>query len=367
LEDLFWKRIRRGKEGYSVKKLGAFGSDLAGLSHFFAVPWGLPAVGLTEATKAAVLSWAAFALRAMGRLREAVQPFNAGLEMNEKEKNWEYAAMNASNLSELLLTLGDVKEAVAAARQSVQYADQSGDGFLKESLRTTLADALHQAGELKEAEQWFREAEEMQKKRQPEYPFLYSLQGYQFCDLLLENHARVKGRIKEVMERAEKALEIVLNGSRNLLDIALNNLTLGRAWMRWALGVLEETPDESPQSDRLSCFSRAMNYLTQAVEGLRDAHVEDYLIRGLLARAEYYRHIKDYAKSQDDLSEARDIAELGEMKLHLCDYHLEAGRLCHAQGKMEEAAEHFQAAKAIVEETGYFRRKKEEEIITYKL
>ena len=41
------------------------------------------------------------------------------------------------------------------------------------------------------------------------------------------------------------------------------------------------------------------------------------------------------------------------------DANPEAGRLCHDQGKMEEAAEHFRAAKAIVEETGYFRRKKE--------
>jgi len=41
------------------------------------------------------------------------------------------------------------------------------------------------------------------------------------------------------------------------------------------------------------------------------------------------------------------------------DANPEAGRLCHDQGKMEEAAEHFRAAKAIVDETGYFRRKKE--------
>jgi len=224
--------------------------------------------------------------------------------------------------------------------------------------RTTLADALHQAGELKEAEQWFREAEEMQKKSQPEYPFLYSLRGYQFCDLLLENHARAKGQIKEVMERAEKTLKWA-NQYLGLLENALDNLTLGRAWMRWALGVLAETPDEPPQSDRLSRFSRAMNYLDQAVEGLRDAGAQEFLARGLLARAEYYRHMKEYEKALDDLSEARDIAELGEMKLFICDYHLEAGRLCRAQGKMEDAAEHFQAAKAIVEETGYFRRKKD--------
>ncbi|MCX6579964.1 MAG: toll/interleukin-1 receptor domain-containing protein [Candidatus Aminicenantes bacterium] len=80
---------------------------------------------------------------------------------------------------------------------------------------------------------------------------------------------------------------------------------------------------------------------------------------GLLVRAECYRHMKDYAKALDDLNEARDIAELGNMKPHLCDYHLEAGRLCQAQGKTDETGEHFRAAKAIVDETGYGRRKKE--------
>ena len=367
LDEVYWKRIKRGNEHYCTKKLGAFGSDLACLSHFFAVPWGLPAVGLTEADKAVVLSWAAFRLRALGRLREASQAMEATLERYKKMQDPKEIAIAASNLSELLLTLGDVKEAVAAARQSVTYADQSGDENWKYASRTTLADALHQAGELKEAEQWFREAEEMQKKRQPEYPFLYSVRGYKFCDLLLENHARVKGQIKEVMERAEKTLKWALQQGNLLLDIALNYLTLGRAWMRWALGVLEETPDEPPQSGRLSRFSRAMNYLDQAVEGLRKAGQQQYLTPGLIIRAEGYRHIKEYEKALDDLCEARDIAELGEMKLFICDYHLEFGRLCHAQGKMEEAAEHVQAAKAIVEETGYFRRKKEKEIINYKL
>jgi len=361
LDEVYWKRISRGEEAYTVNKLGAFGSDLACLSHFFAVPWGLPAAGLTEADKALVLSWAAFALRAMGRLHEAVQPMKASLEMHINQENWKESALDASNLSQLLLTLGDVKEAVAAARQSVTYADQSGDAFQRESKRATLADALHQAGELKEAEQWFREAEAMQKKSQPEYPFLYSQRGYKFCDLLLENHARVRipGQIKEVMERAEKTLKWAMQQRASLLTIALDKLTLGRAWMMWALWALEETPDEPPQSDRLSRFSRAMNYLDQAVEGLRESGNQDDLPRGLLARAEYYRHNKEYEKAQDDLSEARDIAELGDMKLYLCDYHLEAGRLCHDQSKMEEAAENFRAAKAIVEETGYFRRKKE--------
>jgi tetratricopeptide (TPR) repeat protein/GTPase SAR1 family protein len=343
--EVFWKRIRRGNEAYTVKKLGAFGSDLACLSHFFAVPWVQPAPGLPEREKAVVLSWAAFGLRAMGRLREAVQPMKAGLESHIIQKNWKESALDASNLSELLLTLGDVHEAVEAARQSVSHADRSGDVDWKSYSRATLADALHQSGQLKEAEKWFREAEALQKKRQPRFPFLYSLRGYRFCDHLLG-----QGHYQEVLERAEKFFEWRLP-SDSLLDISLDNLTAGRAWM---MSALEKKPIETPP--RSEKMSRAMTFLEEAVEGLRKAGAQEFLAHGLIIRAEGYRHMKDYAKAQDDLAEALDIAELGGMKLFICDYHLEAGRLCQAQGKEEEAGEHLRVAKELVEETGYFRR-----------
>ena len=42
----------------------------------------------------------------------------------------ESAAITASNLSELYLTIGDVTQALAYAEQSVQLADRSGDAFL---------------------------------------------------------------------------------------------------------------------------------------------------------------------------------------------------------------------------------------------
>jgi hypothetical protein len=52
------------------------------------------------------------------------------------------------------------------------------------------------------------------------------------------------------------------------------------------------------------------------------------------------------------------------MKLYLCDYHLEAGRLCKGEGKTEAAEEHFKEAGRLVGETGYKRR--EGSIINYK-
>ncbi len=350
LYEVWYNRIKRGKDHYSTDKLGAFGADLACLSHFFYVPWAQPAAGLSEQDKALVLSCAAFDLRALGRLLEAVQPMRAGLENYIQQKDLKGAAVDANNLSELMLTLGDVPAAVAYARQSVGYADRSRDWGKQMINRTALADALLQSGRLKEAEQLFRQAEDMQKKRQPEYPFLYSFQGYRFCDLLL-----AQGRYAEVRERAEKALEIVLDGSRNLLDIALNKLSLGRARL---LSALKGAPSSgtSPGSGPLS---RAMTFLTEAVEGLREAGTQDHLPRGLLARAEAYRHLGDHARARHDLEEALDIAGSGSMKLFICDYHLEAGRLCQAQGKAKQAANYFHQAKSLIAETGYHRRKDE--------
>ena len=61
-------------------------------------------------------------------------------------ENWKNAAIDASNLSELYLTIGDLPQALTFAQQSVELADHSGEEFQRMSKRTTLADALHQAG-----------------------------------------------------------------------------------------------------------------------------------------------------------------------------------------------------------------------------
>ena len=341
--DVYFKRISRGNEAFIVYKLGAFGADLAALSHFFEKPWSQPASGLPEDEKALVLSWSAFGLRAVGRLQEAIQPMKAALEAHVKQKNWKESALDASNLSELLLTLGEVSQAVDVAEQGVTHADHSGDDFQKEVRRTTLADALHQSGQLKEAEKWFREAEEIHKQRQPGYPYLYSLQGFRYCDLLL---GKEKGTVQEVRERAEKTLEWAIHQGAPLLTIALDTLTLGRAGMMQAM-------DEGMD------FSRAAAQLDRAVQGLREAGQQQYLVPGLLARAECYRRQQQFSLAWDDLNEALEIAESGSMKLHLVDYHLEAARLCQAEGNTVEAKEHIKIAVKMIEETGYHRRDKD--------
>ncbi len=375
--DVYWKRIKRGDEHHSTKKLGAFGADLSCLSGFFEKLWDKPVFGSNDDIYGAVLSWAGFRLRAVGRLSEAAQPMKAGLEAAKNDSDWKSAAQDASNLSELVLTLGDVASAQKYGAQGVIFADRSGDGFQMEVNHCTHANALHQAGKNKAAEKLFIETENKHKKRQPEYPYLYSSPGFQLCDLLLS-----MGKYQEVLERIKKCFEWRLP-SDSLLDISLENLSFGKACM--LLSVTSNSSD----------FTEAEDYLNQAVDGLREAGTQHRIPLGLFTYATLSRLQKDFLKSWADLDEAREIAEYGQMRLHLTDYHLEACRNINAQlsmvndqltmdnaqlsmnndqltvfeiiengetlslTKAEMQArfqEHFKEAERLVKETGYHRR-----------
>ncbi|MBJ6610688.1 MAG: hypothetical protein JG718_10045 [Candidatus Thiothrix moscowensis] len=369
LEEVFWSRISR-KGDYVVSKLGAFSDALATVAHFFTTPWHTPAAGLMEDDKALVPNWAGFGLRALGRLREALELMQANSDYDVKHERWLQAAQATNNLSELQLTLGDVAQAVESGARSSRYADQSGELIHRMVTLTTHADALHQAGDTAAALALFRESEQRQQERQPAYPRLYSLQGFRYCDLLL-----AQGSTAEVLERAEYSIEIAKQ-NRWLLDIALDQLTLGRAHLQQLL---------PPSTSGRGAGGEGLHWLDQAVAGLRAAGAQEFVARGLLARAALHRHTRDFARARQDLQEVFDIADGSGMRLHLTDYHLEMARLLVAEeenppqspfckgGSQENAGSavppfekgglggislqaHIEAAAKLIEETGYHRR-----------
>ncbi|MBW8040273.1 MAG: hypothetical protein FVQ85_09770 [Planctomycetes bacterium] len=326
-DEVYCERIKRWNEHYSTKKLGAFGADLAAVSCFFEEAWGKPTEELTGGDKTVVLSWAGFRLRALGRLREAVEPMRSAVSKAIEQKNWQEAAIDAENLSGLYLTLGDLKAAVDYGRRDVEYADRSKAEYSwqrKVTSRTTLADALHQAGAVGEAKGLFEEAEGIQKERQPGHPMLSSIQGFYFCDLILS-----EGGYEEVEERARQALELAkefLGRGLSLWDIGLDKVSLGRAYLLGAIS--HDGGGRRDDGRHREVLSKAGDYLGQAVDGLREAGTQDQLPRGLLGRAEYYRYAGEYEEAWGDLGEAREIAERGEMGLWLADCCLEGARLC---------------------------------------
>ncbi len=389
-DKVYFARIRRSNEHYSTVKLGAFGSELGAIACFFETPWSLVSPALTQADQAWTLVQSAYYLNALGRLTEALEPMRAGLEMVVKQENWTNAARGASNLSRLELTLGEVAGAVGDAKQSVTYADRSGDAFWRIASSTTQAEALHQAGCPGEAEARFREAEDMQVENQPEYPLLYSLDGFQYCDLLLMDaergawHTLLSRSVSEgvpaeirsedatsvascraVSERAEKMFEWRVP-SDSLLDIALDHLTVGRAALYEFLlasqlesprrrGASAEAGPSSPTglsggdpaeelAEEQRGLASAAAELDAAVDGLRRAGTQDHLPRGLLPRAwcslaaatqhrvlhQQEQAVEGETSAQRDLDDAWEIAERGPMPLFLADIHLYRARLFHA-------------------------------------
>jgi hypothetical protein len=329
LHDVYVNRIcRRGPDGrlmfYSRIMLGAHDSNLAAISWFFDTPFAAPAAGMTAADRAWVLGQASFALRAQGRLREALPAQRTRLEMAEIGEDRRNVAIAAANLSEAELLVGEVAAARATAERAVASADRNGVEYWMSAYRALHADAFAAAGERSAAERLFTAAEARQRKRQPDHPQLFGFAGYQYCDILI-----AKGAFAAARDRARQALSTPMQGKRPL-DIALDTSTLGRTCHGLALALAFARGEGGEAAARTDARAAA-DFLDQAVDGLRASADNSHLPRGLLARAACRRSIGDFPAAARDLDEVEEIAEPGPMRLFLCDLALERARLALAR------------------------------------
>lgn len=356
--------LRGGQEAFSTFVLGAIGADLGAVACFFLRQWDRLASELSKEDQGWLLGQAAFRLRALGRLTEALEPMRAGVDMRVARENWKNAAISASNLSQLELTLGDLDAAILDGEQGVGFADRSEYDFWRMVCRISLADALHQAGDQDRAGSLFQEAEAMQEQRQTEYPLLYSLQGFWYCDLLLAQAERAawatfgensgvqengdRGQTcVEVTERASRTLEWAAKHNLSLLTIAMDHLTLGRASLYRTL--LETDAETRPDA---AALANARQHITQAVDGLRRAGTTHHLPRGLLTRS-WLRVVEgNNAGARADLDEAWELAERGPMPLFQADIHLHCACLFKDRDALAQA-------RSLIEKHGYWRRREE--------
>jgi hypothetical protein len=188
---------------YASQKLGAVGSNLTAIAWLFNKPYEIPDAALTPSDRAWVLNQASTALSAQGRIQEALSPIRVGLQMEEARQDWKNATASAINLSEAELLVGEIATAAAIVETAIAYAERSGKIIDQIVSRTTYATALHARGDLKEAEVMFADAEFRWRRAHGEGPFIYSLPGYQYCDLLIS-----QGEVTVARDRAKHTLEI---------------------------------------------------------------------------------------------------------------------------------------------------------------
>jgi hypothetical protein len=229
LDEVYCDRILRGMgtDGfYSAKKLGAFGTDLWAVACFFTEPWQQLTPDLSADGQAWLLNHAAYPLRALGQLTEALEPMRAGAERAVAQEAWQNAAARYSNLSELQLSLGRIALAVADAERSVDYADHSGDAAWRMAFRTTLADARHQQGKQEAARRGFAEAEAMQAERQPQHPLLYSQGGFRYGELLLAEAEQAAWGGPATAEGSEACAQVAQRAAQTLAWAEINQASL---------------------------------------------------------------------------------------------------------------------------------------------
>lgn len=334
---IHWMRIYRGEKSYILRTLGASSDDLAVIANFFDKPWSIPSSNLHEELQAIYLNRAAFQLSATGRIREALEPAEAATKIFFSRKSWQQVAREMGNRSEGEMALGNLSAALDIAKIGVDYAKKSSDKVEEIFAITTYADVLHQSGHIETPLKLFIEAEKIQQRINIADKFLFGLQGFQYCDLLLRINKKA-----EVLERAKFTIKIARKNKFSL-DIALDQLTLGRSYLF------------------RGNFTKALDWLNQATTKFHEAGNQAYTPLGLLARAALYRTTGDFTRARQDLQEVFDIAEPSGMRLHLTDYHLEMARLLFAENPtsnaaVTELAQHIQTAADLIAATGYHRR-----------
>jgi hypothetical protein len=402
-DKVYHDRICRVSEKYVSRKLGAFGSNLGAVACFFERPWSHISPVLTKPAQAWLLGEASFSLRALGRLTEALEPMRTGLVMSVQQTNWKVAAVKASNLSELELTLGEVAGSVRDAEQAVTYSDRSDEGvWNRVSARIRLADAELAGGQCVKAKKAFTEIEAELIESNLRYRWLPGNWGFRHDDVRLAESERWTWRkmlgthgdedlssylsdARSVIERASQRMTADTRDGQPLVDIALDHLTLGRAALYAA--ILEGADFRLVTSD--------LSHIDAAVAGLRRAGQQFLLVQGLVTRAWcsfaeasfFAKATKDesahtlggdaqegaslFFRAQEDLDEAWEIAERGPMKLFLADIHLYRARLFGIRnsevGSANEAGQYpwespaadLAAAEKLINECGYHRRDEE--------
>jgi tetratricopeptide (TPR) repeat protein len=392
---IYSHRVNRGESpwsnSYSTKNLGAAAADLAAASCLFEDDaWSSPAQQLSEGWQAWLLNQAGTHLRSLGRLIEAREPIRNSADRFAKMISSDPevlipAAVAAGNLSELDLMLGSIEEAVQEGMQSGILADASHQVVQMVTNTATYANAVHQAGGFEEAETWFRKAEALHREFEPTLPFLESMSGFHFCELLQADAERAAWRellswqadsilatapaelspamtsnsrairpprlpelawkkLVAAHRRATQGLSVAEH-LRKPLDIANAHLILGREGIYYAI---LDPPSTFRYSELLSHIEHAVDYFRQSGEQVWTA-------TGLLGRA-FLRVIQGRAAdARSDLDEVEYIANRGPMPLLLADLHLYRARLFFRYD-IADACGELERARSLVEKHGYRRR-----------
>jgi hypothetical protein len=332
---------RKGKKRLTNRH-GAHGTNQLMLAHFFRNGWMDPVEGLGDAQIVELYQSAWESLAALGRLSDAIAIARRKVQFLEAKGDNLRASTGYRELSYLLKLRGDLQEAQAVLRTSIELGQNAGDSSNASQSMFDLA-AVTACCE--------PEGSQLKKLLDAEAANGSEFMGYRGYLIGVEHlgagNATAALRKGEGLSSGHRAKIAFRAGAYKR---SLGHLLVGMAYTQ------------------NGAHEKALDALNLAVEELRSTSRMDLLPLALLARAAFYR--KRLAREPDvasrirqDLAEVEDIAG-EEMRLHLADLALERAHLAlEAPGAfespgaaLEEAEQKVRGAEALIKQTGYHRR-----------
>ena len=331
-----------------ARRFGLWGEDLRALLSFTQNnDWRRPAATLNSQQAYFVIVQIGIRYRWLGRLSDCCDVMGELVRKLERKGEWMLLGQPIRFLSECHLLMGRIEEARSEAEQGVFFANKALQMRRKLSERerddlklsqvgvlTILANACHQLGQWKEAEQLFVRAQKLQDPRFGSR--LLSVRGLRICQLLLDLE-----RYSEVKDHADAMLEDV--GTKKTWH--LGEVEKGIALLVAGAGAAKQKR-----------VSLATGYFQRGMEAVENSRRTEHIVIGRLMRAEFWLDLEKYEHAEIDLKFVASEARHDEMHRLLVDAQLLQTRLWQETGKWEEARVLFDEVTRQCNKMGYLRR-----------
>jgi tetratricopeptide (TPR) repeat protein len=314
-DDVYWDRIRRGDEHFITHKLGAWETDLSLAKTFF--PKGdlskMPKVSKKE-DQSFLLNEAGLALLNIGKPKEAEEPIRRHNEIKIELKDWANASTGFINLADLQFRMGELESALNSAEEALKMAEKAkSDRHIRNS-KVYLGQILYLLGKNKEAEEYFREADELQVKIDPDGDRLYGTLGVFYADFLISAQ-----RIDEASDLTQQNLEIVtrLHG--------INDISRCHRVLSAICRVKKE-------------YKEAEEHLATSLEIAKRVGMPFLEIEALIEYGRLYLEKKEYKSAIDTANQILKLCERTGFKLYEPDAEL---ILAKAYSKDTQKSKHY--------------------------
>ena len=370
-DSIYLPYMKQGEMIYDARILGGNSTNLDAISGFFIKPWTELRGKFDDYQKAAIYAEASFALRSNGFIVESIIPLEKAFDIEKRILNYEEAAMDAGNLSELYLVIGKVEEALKYAEEGIKIAEKSNKVWRHYWVQIAKkADILSKNGKFDFSIAFFGQAESVQKYFDKESERLYGVLAFKKFDALLsdiEDKIYVSFRIdnRVVIEIQEQnfynklldeyilQVQIALNHDlqyKRILHIALDKLILVRINM--LKSILQKNVDIELESS-----------LSEIINELYKSGRAEYIPYGLLTRSKYWYMLKNAVKMNEDIIKTQDVIKNRNFELFEIDVLIEKVYLsilnhnrCEANNLLDIANKQFRCI-------GYYRKTIEIEIL----